>query len=319
MMLIRRLLPLLLLTNLVPGQEDRLSEREAEMERRIKARAERGGEHDEKGQPSEKEEAEDLGNLTPEERLARTVRSNASAFCRFVPAVKPAKLMPGQTGTLVISVLFNGQAVLPSPAPMELMGSPKQGVVTLGGLSIQPAEPGRHAAAYLGRPVYDNYAILEIPVTVAPDAAIGTKQAVGIDLRFDIYDGSSAQPIGRFVDRVAAEIEIGRVLDPVVVGLATSAPAAAATGAAQPVAGEAEVAGRPGAGTVSPERVIGAQTEPIAALEPAVRDAEPAVPTAVDPDWSNLQHPDDSPVPLPIWIGGGILLLALVLLLARRK
>lgn len=315
-MLIRRLLPLLLLAAWLPAQDDRLSEREAAMEQRIRERAERAGKGTKGPERDESKEKDEqaLENMTPEERLAHSVRSNASAFCKFVAAVKPAKLMPGQTGVIVVSALMSGQAVLPSPAPMEMIGSPQQGIATLGGLSFHPAEMGRQAAGYLGRPVYDNYAIFEVPVTVAPEATIGTKQPVSIDLRFDIYDGVSAQPIGRFVDRVTAELEVGRALDPAVQGgvrapspeesPASVPPSTAATG---PIVTPADD---------TPQRPALAGRDPVV-VEP---DAVPA-PEAIAPaERGSLPLPADSgDLPLPVWLGGGALVLVIVLMLARKR
>lgn len=319
MSLFRRLSPLLLLVALLPAQEDRLSEREAEMERRIRERAEQGGRLERgKVDPTGKEESEeDLKSLTPEERLARNVRHNASSFCRFVAAVKPSKLMPGQSGTVMVSALLSGQAVLPAPAPVEMIGSPQQGVATLGNLTVRPAEPGSLATAYNGRPVYDNYAIFEIPVTISGDAVVGTKQTVGIDLRFDIYDGASAQPIGRFIDRVTAEVEIGRSAEVAHVQRAsdvredpasvpdTAAPAA--SDAVPPSPAPAEDA----------QRVIAGSEPPADVQPPAVPD-EPAAGTEVDTDWSKLREGGGTSSWL-VWAGGGVLLLVLVLMLARRR
>lgn len=318
MMLICRLLPLLLLAAWLPGQEDRLSEREAEMERRIKERMERGGEKDAQFEKELSGEAEEqaLQSLTPEERLARNVRSNASAFCRFVAAIKPQKLMPGQSGVMVVSALLNGQAVLPSPPPMEMIGARQHGIVSLGELSFHPADLGRHAAGYAGRPVYDNYAVFEIPISVAADATIGTKQPVSIDLRFDIYDGVSAQPIGRFVDRVTTEVEVGKALDPAVAG-GRGRPVVAGAGAS--AAGESP---RPAGATPGPvgtaeERIIVAQDPHVVApIAPPEVGTAPVPPAEANP----LSVADDGSIlPLPVWIGVGGLLLALVLLLARKK
>jgi len=324
MMLICRLLPLLLMATWLPGQDDRLSEREAEMERRIKARAERdGGEIDEKAmKEADEHEVEALKRLTPEERLARNVRSNASQFCRFVAAIKPQKLMPGQSGIMVVSALLNGQAVLPSPAPMEMIGALRQGVVTLGGISFHPAEMGRHATGYVGRPVYDNFAVFEIPVSVAADATIGTKQAVSVDLRFDIYDGVSAQPIGRFVDRVATEVEIGQALDPVVVGGRMRPVDVAETGgSAGGVAPSGLAPTMPEAGHPTQERVIGGQ-DPLVAATDTGNDAAGTGESASTPTAGDLGTPlpeESGMLPLPVWLGGGALLLVLVVMLARKK
>lgn len=331
-MLIRRLLPLLLLATWLPGQDDRLTEKEQEMEKRIRMRAERAEspEEREKLETLQKErrdkegsdgdgmsEEEALKRLTPEERLARTVRTNASAFCRFVAAIKPPKLMPGQSGVMVVSALLNGQAVLPSPPPMEMTGARQQGFVTLGEIGFHPAGLASQAAGYAGRPVYDNYAIFEIPVTVAADASVGTKQPVVVDLRFDIYDGVTAQPIGRFFDRATAEVEVGRMLDPMVQG---GRPAAAAPADVDPSTASAggTTAANPGTPTETAGKVIRGQ-EPTLASEPdGVPSATTPQPAAPIGDWAPI--PDDGGMlPLPVWLGGGALLVVIVLMLARRK
>lgn len=320
MMQIRRLLPLLLLVAWLPAQENRLDEREAAMEQRMRERAERAGKSrsgEGKGEErSEKEEAEAeaLRNMTPEERLAHSVRNNASTFCRFVAAVKPAKILPGQTGVIRVSALMNGQAVLPSPAPMELIGAPRQGLATLGGLSFHPAELGRHAAGYIGRPVYDNYAVFEVPVTIAADAVIGTKQAVSLDLRFDIYDGVSAQAIGRFVDRVTTEVEVGLALDPAVQGGTKPASTPEAEASKAPVGTGATAGADRDAATEPTSRVIHGQ-DPV-----MVPQTAPFVDAAPVPDRESLPPPTEGgDLPLPVLLGGGGLLLAIVLMLARRK
>lgn len=324
MMLIRCVLPVVALASTLFAQEDRLNEREQRMERRMRERAEQGekdGSAEEKARlmrgDGEEKEVEDLSHLTPEERLARSVRHNASAFCRFVASVKPAKLLPGQSGTLVVSALLSGQAVLPSPAPMSIVGSRQQGFVTLGELQFRPAEMGRHAAGYQGRPVYDNYAIFEIPFTVGADVAMGAKQNVNVDLQFDIYDGFSAQPIGRFIDRFVVEVEIGTVPDPIVVA---SSPSAATTQMSG-VAATVEVDGDTAPSSAPPgatERVV-TGLDPVGTPAPAAVVEEDATDDhAAEPDWSHLQE-DSGALPWPVWFGGGFLLLGLVVLLARKK
>lgn len=336
MMPILRVLSLLLLVTSLTGQDDRLSEREREMEKRIQAReadkdspearefadkqralrAERGEKEDLSEEARSMKEAEELSRLTPEERLARMVHTNASAYCRFVAAVKPQKLMPGQSGVIVVSALLNGQAVLPSPAPMEMIGARQQGFVSLGEPGFHPADLARQAAGYAGRPVYDNYAIFEVPVTIAADAKVGDKQAVVLDLRFDIYDGASAQPIGRFVDRAHTEVEVGRPADPIVQGGAARGPASEASGATSTAPAPANAGAAP-APAASEEQVLRGQ-EP--AVPAAPIDSAPAEsqPPAGDAGWSPPAD-DGGMLPLPVWIGGGALLLVIVLMLARKK
>jgi hypothetical protein len=252
----------------------------------------------------EGEEGVDWSHLSPEERLARSVTHGASAHCRFLATCKPEKLLPGQSGVMLVTAVLQGQAVLPSPAPLELMPNTQQGMVTVGGLTVWPAEVGKGvlAKAYQGRPVYDNYVIFEVPVTMASTAQL--------DLKFDLYDGSSAQPVGRFLDRVSCEIEVGRSLDPAVRGGAPAAAATGTAGAAQPRVATPAV----GPKHTSPA-VAGAPVQPAA--------APPSVVASTGADAASSSPPplaaagDDLPL-LPI-VGGALALLVLGLLVLRRR
>ena len=307
MLLLRAIAAATLLVALLPCQVEEVGGeadvRGAEVERRMK---------EGKGMRGEAGEKEAEANLTPEQRLARNITSGAGAYCSFQLSVVPAKLMPGQSGTLRVLAALRGNSVLPSPAPLEMVGPTAQGSLMLGALSPQPAGPGRLAAAYLGRPVYDNYAVFEVPVAMAGDAALGSKHVAAVDMRFDLFDGNTAQPIGRFVDRVSMEIEVGRVADPEVRGLARggSAPPAEAptTGTPSAAPGAAPVAGldRPLTG-----RVLVADTTPAT-----------AAPTAAEPPPAESSQPtvdEAGGVPVGLLVGGAVAAVVLGLLLLRRK
>lgn len=290
-----------------------LAQNEEEEGRAEARRKERHAEAAEKGDVDlEKERAkisqEEWERLTPEERLARSVTHGASRYCRFTAAVRPAKLMPGQSGVLMISAILQGQAVLPSPAPLEYVGQPQQGWVTIGSLSMHPAKEGKLAQAYLGRPVYDNTAVIEVPVSMAADAEIGKKQSLTVDMRFDLYDGNSAQAIGRFIDRASVEIEVGEALDPPVQG-GMPKPRLEA----EPVA----PAGSQGTATSNSPPAHPIQANAVVPEAPAPKSAEPG------PAASNLSSPPpavaEEGLPVLLLVGGGALLLAIVLMLARKK
>ena len=306
-MLLRTLLALVCLNAIAPCQHGEAGEEVAnpDVARRINDAKEKS-----QGR-GDKEAIDDKKNLTPEQMLARNITSGASAFCRFYATVKPTKLMPGQSGVVSVAAILMGDAVIPSPPPMEMIGSAQQGVIGLGAMSFVPAEPGKHAKGYLGRPVYDNYAIFEVPVTVSPDAEVGKKQRVAIDMRFDLYDGNSGQPVGRFVDQVSTEIEIGRALDP---ALATTRDGSART-AAEVGKTAIEPASLESVGQEKPlPRVLEGSviaTTPAPAPVPQQPDSAPEIPVGVD-DGETL-------LPLPVLVGGGVLLLGIVLLLARKK
>ena len=285
----------------LPCQEGESDVRSAEAQRRIKTGV--------AGEKGEKGEVEDE-KLTPEQRMARNITSGAQAFCRFLMTVNPPKLMPGQSGTVKILATLQGNAVIPSPAPFEMVTRPQQGAISLGALAFQPASPGRLASGYLGRPVYDNYAVIEIPVTMSPTATLGSKHIVEVDMKFDLYDGVSTQPIGRFLDRSATEVEVGQVLDPEVKGVAR-----------RPVADEAPKQEAP-----PPEPPRNPDVRATPAPPPLQGNAVPApAKPAVEPEpvaapQSALPTEDQGgDLPLPLMLGGGALLLVAILLMSRRK
>jgi hypothetical protein len=254
---------------------------------------------------------EELEKLTPEERLARNITNGASAHCRFHTSFRPARLMPGQSGTMLVTMTFHGAAVLPAPPAIEILSGPRQGPVTVGTLAVRPAEPGRLASGYLGRPVYDNFAVFEIPVTLTGEVEIGSKQPVSVEFKFDLYDGVSAQPIGRFVDRATGEIEVGQQPDPKV-----ALPRRAEEPAAAPVRLE-PVASNPGASAASstatgPAAITGRAAE--------AQDQKPSMPTAGEGS-SSLPVPSaaDGDLPLLPILGGAVLVLGVVILLAKKR
>lgn len=316
-MLLRLAAAILCLSALVPSQggEGRPSpslEDRRKVERLRNAMEEK--ERSERGEGEEKSEEEMLAALTPEERLARTVITGASSHCRFYASLRPAKLLPGQTGILLVTAALQGQAVIPAPARFEIVGKPKNGLVEVGNLSVRPAEPGRLAPGYLGKPVHDNFALLEIPISLSPQAQVGTKHPLAIDLKFDLYDGNSAQPVGRFVDRVSAEIEVGQPLDPAVRGGSrqpdspdlTERPAAAA-------AAPSPASPSPGTPTESPP-LRGTVTPAAEADAGSVSDQ--AAGGRSQPD---LLPVDDAGLPFPILVGAGALLVGLLVLLLRKR
>lgn len=294
-----------ILVGLLPCQVEEVSGesdvRGAEIERRTKEGMGKRGEEGEKV-PDE--------NLTPEQRLARNITSGAGAYCAFQLSVSPAKLLPGQSGTLRVLATLRGNTVLPSPAPLEMVGSQNQGKLTIGALTPRPADPGRLASAYLGRPVYDNYAVFELPVTMAADAPMGSKHVAAVDMRFDLYDGNSAQPIGRFLDRVSTEIEVGAVADPLVRGLAQASAGAGAV----PVPSEtaAAAAGRADAGDTR------SLTGRVLVADP-VQPAAGAAADSPSADGSGPSVEEAGGMPLPLLVGGAVAAILAAVLLLRRK
>lgn len=239
------------------------------------------------------------------------VRRGASSFCQFHVHSKPAKLLPGQTGTLIITAVLKGQAVLPSPAPLLIKSGAQQGALTLGAHEVRPAGLGRLAKGYVGRPVHDNWATIEMPVTVAANAAMGSRHPVSVELEFDLFDGVSALTIGKFGDRAVGTIEVGRTLDPEVRGGYTAPIEAIERG--QPAGNHAD----PTVNATAPEQ----PNEALGGAEPTAPGMTPEPPPVEPEPDSNGPAPavsDEAGMPW-LLIGGGGALVVLVLLLALKK
>lgn len=305
----------LMLAAVLPAQEER-EERLQGPPRIDKARQELLRQYGLDGKKIESEEelqrlVEEFEKLTPEERLARNISNGASAHCRFYTSFRPAKLMPGQSGTMLVTMTFHGAAVLPAPPAIEMVSGPRQGPVTVGALAVRPAEPGRLASGYLGRPVYDNFAVFEIPVTLTGEAPIGSKQPVSVELKFDLYDGVSAQPIGRFVDRATGEIEVGQQPDPKVAVPPRSGEVAAASVRAEPVASLPSTAAAPSTAP-GPAALAGRVGQ--------VQESQPSPPVADDTSGS-LPLPSASAAGLPLLpiLGGALLVVGVAILLIKKR
>lgn len=251
--------------------------------------------------------------MSPEEIANAGVRRGAGSLCKLYLHTKPARLMPGQSGIVIITAALGGQAVLPSPAPIELASPLQQGAVTLGNLQVAPAKLGQGtAAAYIGRPVYDNTARIEMPITVASNAVVGTSLNVAVELRFELFDGKSGQSIGKFLDRAMGQVEVGPSHDPDVRGGYTPPTAAPTAG---DVVGSGDDAANGGAAkpTVPKEGVGAAEPLPVVAPPPEAKPEQEAAPSGP------LDVNAEGGVPSMLLIGGGALLGAVVLLLVGKR
>jgi len=291
---------------LTPEQMKEMRERMAD---------ERRGGDDEKEAMRKRE----MANMTPEERLNRSMRRGAAQHCLFVATMKPEKLLPGESGVMMVSALLKGSTVMEAPARIEITQTVGAAPVVLGALTAHPAGMGTLAEAYMGRPVYDNTAIFEVPVTMNPDVKLGEKHTVAFDVKFDLHDGTSAKPVGRFLERISAIVEVGKALDPAVAPAAGQPRAQPAVEAVQPEVdtGATNVVDPDRAG--DEEKVIhGADPAPLPSM-PDPAEAEPPVESDTEDARPGVDA-GGSGLPTPLLLGGGgLLLVVVVLLLARKK
>jgi hypothetical protein len=250
------------------------------------------------------------------------MRGGARGYCKIEASVRPSRLMPGQTGTAMFTMILQGDAVMPATAHLLFnpIGGPPN--VVLGAMTAEPAKIAKNerlAKAYLGQPVYDNYAILRAPVTLASTLPANYKPQATVEITFDLFTGSTGAPIGRFVDVVNLPIEIGTSPDPVVQSRPTdqgedrehrqheSSPPA-------PIRAEARA---PGAGSGAPE--IAAENPHAAKPEVADHVSADHGPGAGASGGSEPSVPAEGGVNLVMVGGGGLVMIVLAAALLRRR
>lgn len=248
--------------------------------------------------------------MTPEERLNSNIRRGSKGQCTFVATCRPPKLLPGQSGVMMITAILRGEAVLPAPSQVKMTARVLPRKVTFGSLNARPALPGTIAAAYLGRPVYENTAVFEVPVTMGMDVKLGDKTKIAVDLQFDIYHGGTGQVVGRFIERVATEVEAAPYVNPPITNRTPKAQPkpvkAAPIEVASTVANTIESDSNAMSGTAADIPVGG--PEPVEVEEPT---ASSELPPTDSGDGIGLRY--------TLIIGGGAFLLVIVILLMRKK
>ena len=155
-----------------------------------------------------KEDTEDDSKLTAEQRLEKHMVHGGRGHCHFVSACLPGRVLPGGSGTMVVTMVLDGDAVLVSPPPMTFNSPTDQGMVSVGSPTFRPAKVATLAKAFQGQPAYDNYAILDVPFTVSQQAALGSKHAVSLQMVFDLHSGTSGSMLARFSDSTSATFEV---------------------------------------------------------------------------------------------------------------
>lgn len=241
----------------------------------------------------------------------------ARGHCRFDGSIQPRRLMPGQTGKLIVTMMLEGDSVMTSPSTLSMNAA--QGGMALGAWSMLPAQPGRIASAYMGQPVYDNWAVIEATVTMPSEARLGEKRSAVLDLEFDLHSGSTGQSLGHFRDSVTVPCEVGVALNPNVVSLPSAQGAGAA---AQPTpAAPKPVQPAPSTPADAPDQSAKA-TPQAAELTDPVAPARPQ--TNQDDTGSSAELApavEESTKDSLLFVGGGaaaVILLIAVLMLRRR-
>lgn len=215
---------------------------------------------------------------------------SARGQCRFDGAVQPKRLMPGQTGSLRVTMILEGDAVMTSPSALQLKAAP--GSMEIATWSLQPPTQARVAQAYLGQQVYDNWALVEAQVVMPTNARIGEKRNVVLELDFELHHGTSGQSLGNFHETVAIPCEVGIAAAPAV---AVRAGQAGVTGGGEPQAATTEgkgpgADGQPQAQTPanpSPSAADLTDPTPVAPANPSQSESEVATEGGLEAEGAN--------------------------------
>ncbi len=239
----------------------------------------------------------------------------ARGHCRFDGSVQPRRLLPGQSGRLLVTMMLEGDSVLASPEGLTV--SSAAGSLALSAWKLLPATVGRIAAAYRGRPVYDNWAVIEGTVTMPTEARLGEKRNIVLQVELDLHSGSSAAFLGHFVESVTIPCEVGVTANPMVSGVI---PAGTGTEpAARPIQTDADATSptvpAPQATAANTTTQAAEVTDPVAAQTQPAGEAELGLSAELAPSV------EESTKDNMLIVGGGaaVLILVVAVFLLRRR
>lgn len=144
----------------------------------------------------------------PEEKIDMTPRAGLQRFVSAMVAVRPERIAPGGTGTVHVMLALLQSSVLEAGAHISLTYEAEQGPVSLGQWSISEPKPGRVETRFQGQPVYDNTAVISVPVHIAAGAA-HELYPLAFQLEADVTEAASGRVQGRFNMEVPGRLEVG--------------------------------------------------------------------------------------------------------------
>ena len=248
--------------------------------------------------------------------MARSPSHGSLGHCRFDTHLLPERLLPGRSGTLIVTMVFEGDSVMPSPPNLicRAVGGPPD--LLFGDYQLEPAPlGGKQAKSYAGVPVYDNWATLRIPVTLAAQVALGQERQGCLEMTFDLYNAVSGQPVGRFIENVQVKVEAGSSPDPAIL-MATVPSEAVKAAPADAVPREKAQAQQVAAPSLqSPSKVDGRAGNAQSLPSGGIADPE-------DAESASFGMPVVLANEVNVWlpVSGGLLVIAVVgLIMLRRR
>lgn len=243
--------------------------------------------------------------VPPKELAAAKAKlpGSAAKLVKFETSCQPAIVLAGERGTMRVLMTLRGESVMLDPPPVTFKIAPQQGELTvLGEPTFLPAESSGLAPALKNIPAYDNFAVFTLPFEVSKDAQPG-KQHLALSLQYELFNGQKGGVIGTFTDQLGIDVQVvAEKPKQVSVINSRSGDTAPAT---TDVAASGTAAGN---GTVDQPLSGSANQVTNAAAEAVVESAPEPAPSVMA-----------TPTPWILYGSAGALLLAIVLMLTRRR
>ena len=245
------------------------------------------------------------------ERSALAVQIPPHGKCKFQVSVQPERLMPGQSGRARIIMVLQEDSVMEAPATLsitlaELVDGQARPKLSIEPAVMHPPQLSSVAEAYRGRPVYDNVAVIDLPLTMSPEATLGSMQSVDVLCDFTLHRGSTGALYGTYSNTITISCEVGDAsTPPVQFGQGRNAPPTSRSPS-------------PGQTPSDPSPRVADPAEPLrgSVATPDARDAEENWTTEDDRPVLEARQTSSS---LLVWVVGGGCLVAVLLLLAQVR
>ncbi len=251
--------------------------------------------------------------VNPDGTVTKTAHApgpSLANFAGFVVSTKPARLAPGQSGTLIVVVSLQGDAIVVPGGTIGVTYPSTQGPITLGAFTVRPPKPGTLYKAFLDRPIHEKVLQIEIPISVQGGTAYD-RYPVHLELALDMTSGGSGDAMGTKKGPVSHQVLVGNPM-PTPVPLVGAVPANVGT------AGPADTTPA-GPADTTPRDTVQAPGNGVGAAAPTPGDAPRNVATSNATDGVAPAAPTGGDQTLLYVVAGVAALGFVVLLLARKR
>jgi len=228
---------------------------------------------------------------------------------------KPRRMAPGQSGALKVMALLSGHYVALPGSHIKLSLEPVEGLV-FGVPALQTAPAGTRPGKFQGQPVYDDFILFDVPLSVSDEVKAANKRiTLKGKLYLEVHNGKTGAKVGAFVAEVVGRVDVGKRLADAKVVLPGRSKNGKGTTAKKPGKTKTKPKKKPNPGSASKSN--GSPTRNGAVME----KSDSGDPKEGDAD-TDSELTGEAPGLFSIRnmsIGGGLLVILILIILVRRK